>query len=148
MLSFRDVLSCGTNTLASVPCMFSPLGKAAFEKRSAEHENLLDVLQAAGLAVLWLDNQAGCKERLRARAERVDRRPRRHAGAARLCDDGECLDDALLESASTSASPRCRTSAAARACVLVMHQMGSHGPAYYKRSAAGAEALPARVHEH
>ena len=25
--------SCGTNTLASVPCMFSPLGKAGFEAR-------------------------------------------------------------------------------------------------------------------
>ena len=31
VLSFRDVWSCGTNTLDSVPCMFSPLGKAAFE---------------------------------------------------------------------------------------------------------------------
>ena len=60
--SFRDVRSCGTDTRASVPCMFSSLGKAGFEKRRSEHENLLDVLQAAGLAVLWLDNQAGCKE--------------------------------------------------------------------------------------
>ena len=60
--SFRDVRSCGTDTRDSVPCMFSSLGKAAFEKRKSEQENLLDLLQAAGLAVLWIDNQAGCKE--------------------------------------------------------------------------------------
>ena len=53
--------SCGTNTAASVPCMFSHLDKAAFESRKAEYENLPDMLQRAGLAVLWVDNQAGCK---------------------------------------------------------------------------------------
>ena len=62
VLSYRDVHSCGTNTLASVPCMFSPLGKQGYESRKDDYENLVDVLQAAGLAVLWLDNQAGCKD--------------------------------------------------------------------------------------
>ena len=56
------------------------------------------MLQAAGLAVLWLDNQAGCKgvcDRIAA-APRPSTSPARRA-AARLCDDGECLDDALLD---------------------------------------------------
>ena len=61
VLSYRTVYSCGTNTLASVPCMFSPLGKQGYESRKDDYENLVDVLQAAGLAVFWLDNQAGCK---------------------------------------------------------------------------------------
>ena len=61
-VSWRNVHSCGTNTLASVPCMFSPLGKDGYESRKDDHENLLDVAQAAGLAVLWIDNQpGGCK---------------------------------------------------------------------------------------
>jgi lipid A ethanolaminephosphotransferase len=30
-------------------------------RASANYENLLDVLQRAGLAVLWMDNQSGCK---------------------------------------------------------------------------------------
>src|SRR6185295_11610795 len=38
VLSFRNVWSCGTNTLASVPCMFSSLGKAAYEAREANYE--------------------------------------------------------------------------------------------------------------
>ena len=60
--SFRNAWSCGTSTAASVPCMFSPLGREGFLARDRESENLLDVLQHAGLAVLWIDNQAGgCK---------------------------------------------------------------------------------------
>ena len=60
-MSFADVSSCGTNTAASLPCMFSHLGREGFGARKQDHENLLDVLQRAGLAVLWIDNQAGCK---------------------------------------------------------------------------------------
>lgn len=139
VLSWRDVHSCGTNTLASVPCMFSPLGKAAFEARKDDYENLMDVLQAAGLAVFWLDNQAGgCKGV-------CDRVP--HAFAvdqlapdvkSALCDGDECLDDAMLRGLDErlAALPAERR---ARGVVLVMHQMGSHGPAYYKRSSPDAK---------
>jgi lipid A ethanolaminephosphotransferase len=133
VFSFRDVHSCGTDTRDSVPCMFSPLGKAAFEKRSAEHENLLDVLQAAGLAVLWLDNQAGCKE-VCARVATQSTSDLPPAVAARLCNGGECLDDALLIGLDERIA-RLPEERRKRGIVLVMHQMGSHGPAYYKRSA-------------
>jgi len=132
-LSWRNVRSCGTNTLASVPCMFSHLGKQNFEARKNEYENLVDVLQASGLAVFWLDNQAGCKGV-------CDRVP--HASAsdaldaatrAALCDGDECLDEVMLKGldARLAALPAERRS---KGVVLVMHQMGSHGPAYYKRS--------------
>ncbi len=134
VLSYRDVHSCGTNTLASVPCMFSPLGKAAFEARKDDYENLLDVMQAAGLAVFWIENQAGCKDVCNRvpNAAAVDGLPA--AVKAALCEGDECLDDALLVGldARLAAMPPERR---ARGVVLVMHQMGSHGPAYYKRSA-------------
>ncbi|VTU17573.1 Phosphoethanolamine transferase EptA [Variovorax sp. SRS16] len=134
VLSFRDVHSCGTNTQASVPCMFSPLGKHDFEARKDDYENLMDVLQAAGLAVFWLDNQpGGCKGV-------CDRIP--HASAfspldaavkKTMCDGDECLDDVMLRGLDErlAALPAERRS---KGVVLVMHQMGSHGPAYYKRS--------------
>ena len=133
-LSWRNVHSCGTNTLASVPCMFSPLGKDAFERRKDDTENLLDVLRAAGLAVLWIENQpGGCKGV-------CDRVPMAVASASlppdvkkALCDGDECLDDALLvglDERLAALPPERRD----RGVVLVMHQMGSHGPAYYKRS--------------
>jgi lipid A ethanolaminephosphotransferase len=134
VLSWRDVHSCGTNTLASVPCMFSHLGKQGYESRTDDHENLVDVLQAAGLAVLWLDNQAGCKEvcaRIPSASAYDGLTP---AEKAALCDGEECLDDVMLKGldARVAALPAERR---ARGVVLVMHQMGSHGPAYYKRSA-------------
>ncbi|MFS2051505.1 phosphoethanolamine transferase [Variovorax sp. Varisp41] len=135
VLSYREVYSCGTNTLASVPCMFSPLGKQGYESRKDDYENLVDVLQAAGLAVFWLDNQAGCKG-VCARipnASAFDNLP--PATKSALCDGEECLDDVMLEGldARIAALPAERR---AKGVVLVMHQMGSHGPAYYKRSGA------------
>lgn len=133
VLSWRNVHSCGTSTLASVPCMFSHLGRQGYEDRGSEHENLLDVLQAAGLAVLWLDNQGGCK----GVCERVPHAQVNDAAAVAAhpaqCGGDECLDALLLEGLDRriAALPPERT---ARGVVLVLHQLGSHGPAYAKRS--------------
>ncbi|KAF1021140.1 MAG: Phosphoethanolamine transferase EptA [Paracidovorax wautersii] len=131
--SWHNAWSCGTNTQASVPCMFSHLGKDAFEHRAVDYDNLLDVLQAAGLGVLWVDNQAGCKgvcERVPndSTADRADT-----ADGQRLCSDGECLDEMLLgglDERVAKLPPERRQ----RGVVVVLHQMGSHGPAYYRRS--------------
>ena len=128
---FSAVRSCGTNTQASVPCMFSHLGKKAFESGNQPFENLLDVLQRAGLAVLWLDNQSGCKG-LCARVSQADTRNLEIPG---LCAGGECQDEVLLRGLDeriAALDPVRR----ARGVVVVMHQMGSHGPAYYRRAPA------------
>ncbi len=50
-----------------------------------------------------------------------------------LCPDGECYDEVMLHGLDerlATLDPAHR----ARGVVLVMHQMGSHGPAYFKRS--------------
>ena len=133
VLSFHDVRSCGTDTRDSVPCMLSPLGKAAFERRSADQENLLDLLQSVGLAVLWLDNQSGCKD-VCARVPTQSTADLPPADAARLCKGGECLDEAMLFGLDERIA-RLPEERRKKGVVLFMHQMGSHGPAYYKRSA-------------
>ena len=138
VLSFRDVTACGTSTATALPCMFSHLGKAAFESREREHENLLDLVRRAGMGVLWIDNQAGCK----GLCERVPHAQAREAAAgapplpAGLCDGDECLDEALLHGLDErlAALP---AAARERGVLLVLHQMGSHGPAYFKRSPSG-----------
>ena len=135
VLSLRQVMSCGTNTATSLPCMFSHLGKAAYESRDRDYENLLDLVQRAGMAVLWIDNQAGCKG-LCARVPNAyarDAIPGEPVLPPALCDGEDCLDDALLNGidARLAALP---AAARARGVLLVLHQMGSHGPAYYKRS--------------
>ena len=135
VLSFSDVTSCGTNTAASLPCMFSALGRVAYGDRERDQETLLDLAQHAGMAVLWVDNQAGCK----GNCERVpnafarDPVPGAPPLPAALCAEGDCLDEALLHGLDQrlAALPAERR---ARGVLLVLHQMGSHGPAYYKRS--------------
>jgi len=129
LVSWRNAWSCGTNTAASLPCMFSHLGREAFADRKVNHENLLDVAQRAGLAVLWLDNQAGCK----GICDRVPNVNTNSLKDAKLCPDGECFDEILLQGLDEriAALP---AAARARGVLLVMHQLGSHGPSYYKRA--------------
>ncbi len=137
VVSFREVSSCGTSTAASLPCMFSHLGRKQFERRERNSENLLDLVQRTGMAVLWLDNQAGCKGLCKRipTARAIDAAPGRAGPGAQLCQDGECFDEALLVGldARLAALPAERRE---RGVLLVLHQMGSHGPAYYKRSPA------------
>lgn len=133
VLSWRQVRSCGTNTLASVPCMFSHLGKQGYESRRADHENLLDVLQAAGLAVLWLDNQAGCKSVCDRVAQASTSDALGTLAGRTLCQGDECLDELMLVGLDERID-RLPEAQRRRGVVLVMHQMGSHGPAYYRRS--------------
>ena len=136
LVNFPDVRSCGTNTQVSVPCIFSPLTREQGGDQTAEHQNLLDVLQRAGLAVLWLDNQSGCK----GVCDRVPNASTRELNLPELCADGECFDEAMLHGLDeriAALDPQRR----ARGVVLVMHQMGSHGPAYSRRTPAARKAF-------
>jgi lipid A ethanolaminephosphotransferase len=129
-VSFRNAWACGTSTAASVPCMFSHLGRDGFLARTQESENLLDVLQHAGLAVLWIDNQAGgCK----GVCERIPNVNTSGLEDPRLCAGGQCRDEILLQGLDEriAALPQAQRE---RGVVLVMHQMGSHGPAYAERT--------------
>ena len=131
LVNFSQVQSCGTNTQVSVPCLFSPLTRQQGGDRTAEHENLLDVLQRAGLAVLWLDNQSGCK----GVCDRVPHTSTLALQVPGLCEGGECFDDVMLQGLDqriAALDPQRR----ARGVVVVLHQMGSHGPAYFKRTPA------------
>lgn len=133
---FGNVRSCGTNTQASVPCMFSHLGKAAFEAGKERHENLLDVLQRAGLGVVWIDNQSGCK----GLCDRVPTAATRDLKDAQWCTDGECLDSVMLGEMKRQLADM-PTERKHKGVVVVLHQMGSHGPAYYRRSPEAFKAF-------
>lgn len=134
VLSQRNAWSCGTNTAASLPCMFSHLGRSEFEDRAANYESLLDVLQRAGLAVLWIDNQSGCK----GVCDRVPNVSTADLDAADLCGPDGCFDEIMLRGVEEriAALPAERR---AKGVVLIFHQMGSHGPAYYKYSPAATK---------
>ena len=127
VLYFSNVHSCGTATAMSVPCMFSDLPRAEFDLNAAEHrDTVLDVLQRAGLAVSWVDNQSGCK----GVCERI---PHEEAGPYQpsLCTHGECQDGTLLPMLDRKLLDIKTGTTTNR--LLVLHQMGSHGPAYHLR---------------
>jgi lipid A ethanolaminephosphotransferase len=98
--------------------MFAPFGRAGYGARKVrEHESLLHVLERAGIPTAWFDNQSGCKG--------VCAGLEQHA-LAQACAGG-CLDEVLLAGL---APPRL---AAGRTQVVVLHQIGNHGPAYFRR---------------
>jgi lipid A ethanolaminephosphotransferase len=143
LVYFTDVKSCGTSTQASVPCMFSHLGKSAYEGNKERFESVLDVLQRAGLAVLWLDNQSGCK----GVCDRVPNVSTTALNVPEFCKDGECLDEVMLHELPkqlAALDPAKR----AKGTVVVLHQMGSHGPAYYKRSPAAMKTFQPECSSH
>ncbi len=124
LLSYPQVTSCGTETAVSVPCMFSRMARHDYSASVAEHQDgLLDILQRSGLKVTWLDNQSGCK----GTCDRLENRNLRDSKDPQFCNDGEC-HDAILVDGLQHYLDQLQGDA-----VLVLHQMGSHGPDYYKR---------------
>ncbi len=124
IVNFPHVQACGTSTEVSLPCMFSALGRGHYdEDKILAQESLLHVLARAGFQVLWRDNQSGCKGVCSGLPEqRLD-----HAKVEALCAEGQCFDEVLLHGMEGIARDTRGN------LFVVMHQLGSHGPAYYKR---------------
>ncbi|WP_065349299.1 phosphoethanolamine transferase [Pseudomonas cerasi] len=124
LVAFTDVYSCGTETAVSVPCMFSNMGRKNYNATQARNqEGLLDVLKRAGIDVIWRDNQAGCK----GTCDRVTFQDVSNLKDPLLCNNHECRDEILLQNLQAFIDGLDKDT------VLVLHQMGSHGPEYYKR---------------
>lgn len=124
LIAFTDVHSCGTETAVSVPCMFSNMGRKDYNASQAKNEEgLLDVLKRAGLEVIWRDNQSGCK----GTCDRVTLDDVSNLKDPALCANSECRDEILLQGLQHFIDTLDKDT------VLVLHQMGSHGPDYFKR---------------
>lgn len=123
VINFSNASACGTSTAVSLPCMFSRLPQAHYSRSAfLNEENLLDVLGHAGFAVEWVDNNTG-DQRIAARTgwARVD-----ETLAPDACV-GECTDEVYLPLIED------RLATITQNTVLVLHMIGSHGPAYYLR---------------
>lgn len=119
IIYFSDVSSCGTMTAVSLPCMFSAYNRKNFDTDNAAYtQNLLDIMQTAGYKIEWIDNDNGCKGV-------CNRVPTENVFSK--CADGICYDDVLLQKLASKVKNIKQNT------VLVLHMIGSHGPAYYKR---------------
>lgn len=119
-INFNNVFSCGTATAVSLPCMFSYLPRNNYDENLAKNsDNLLDALQYAGVNLFWLDNNSGCKGMCnRIPTEKI------------ICSESECNDLHLLD----ALKDKIQTSQLTKDTFVVLHQLGSHGPEYFKRS--------------
>jgi len=139
VINFPQTTACGTSTEVSLPCMFSAWGRGRYdEARILSHESLLHVLARAGFQVQWRDNQSGCK----GVCSGLPELQLNGASAAASCAGGQCGDEILLQGLDGVARDSRGN------LFLVLHQLGSHGPAYYRRyPAAFRRFTPACEHE-
>ena len=124
VIAFDHVTSCGTATAISLPCMFSNMSRANFDVDDAKFtENMLDLLKRSGYDVLWVENDNGCK----GVCDRVETKDVVAENDPEYCFGDYCHDAVLLKDL------RKKLANVKRDTVVVLHMMGSHGPAYYKR---------------
>jgi lipid A ethanolaminephosphotransferase len=124
IISFSNMTSCGTDTAWSVPCMFSLLGRDSYSHAKGKNmSNVLDLVSHAGASVVWLENNSSSKSV----ADRIEFLDLRSSQNNPICDP-ECRDEGMLVNLQNYIEEQDK-----KDILIVMHTMGSHGPAYYKR---------------
>ena len=126
VLNFSNVYACGTSTAVSVPCMFSYYDKDDYTyAKGIRKENVLDVLKhTQKISILWRDNNSDSK----GVALRVPYESYKNSQSNPICIGGECRDEGMLVGLDNYIHKQKN-----RDILIVLHQMGNHGPAYYKR---------------
>ncbi len=129
IINFSNTYSCGTSTAVSVPCMFSHFPRNDYNDNAAKtHEGLLDVLSRVGINVQWRENNSGCK----GTCDRVDTKEMANMKLKDLCTSRECYDEVMLHKLQEYID-NVGSNGETKTSVIVLHQKGSHGPAYYLR---------------
>lgn len=125
LINIPKVDACGTSTDVSLPCMLSRVGRRDYDrKRILSEEALPSLLQRSGFNVTWIDNQSGSK----GTSDGVKALFLNQAAVS--CKGAECMDLAFVE----DLKKRMSELRAGERQVLILHMMGSHGPAYNLRS--------------
>jgi len=125
LINFEQMYSCGTSTAVSVPCMFSVYDNEDYSYNKANTtENILDILTTSTqVEMLWRDNNSDSK----GVALRIPYENYRTPENNTICDK-ECRDEGMLVGLDTYIQKH-----QGKDILIILHQMGNHGPAYYKR---------------
>jgi len=125
IVNFSNMYSCGTSTAYSVPCMFSIFSRDNYDyKKGSSTENIVDVLNnTKKIKILWRDNNSDSK----GVALRVDYENFKDPKTNTICDE-ECRDEGMLIGLDKYIEKN-----KDKDILIVLHQRGNHGPAYYKR---------------
>lgn len=124
VISFKNFYSSGTSTAFSVPCMFSNLTqKYCDSDKIRESENLLDLIKRTGGNILWRDNNSDSK----GVATRIQYQDFKSNKLNPICNP-ECRDEGMLYGLQEYIDSNKNGD-----IIIILHQMGSHGPAYFER---------------
>lgn len=124
VINFSHVTSSGTDTATALPAMFSINGRHDYDRKEiTRRESLLHLLDRAGVNILWRDNQSGDKK--------VDQglpyEDMSAIGNPDLKNGNRYFDEILLEDLES------RIASMDGDSLIVLHMLGNHGPAYFKR---------------
>jgi len=125
IINFSNFYSCGTSTAESVPCMFSIYDRADYNYQKGKYtENVLDILNKTNdVEILWRDNNSDSKG-VAVRLNHINyKTPKNNP----ICDE-ECRDEGMLVGLDDFIK-----NSKKKNILIVLHQMGNHGPAYFKR---------------
>jgi lipid A ethanolaminephosphotransferase len=127
IINFSNMFSCGTSTAHSVPCMFSKFTRDTFDySKGVSYENVIDVLNhTKKVKILWRDNNSDSK----GVALGIDYKDYKTSNTNTICIENECRDIGMLVGLDKIIKDNLNQN-----ILIVLHQMGNHGPAYYKRS--------------
>ena len=127
IINFSNMYSCGTSTAISVPCMFSSFDRKDYNyKKGISTYNVLDILNTTeDVEILWRDNNSSSK----GVATRVPYENYKTSKNNTICEEkAECRDEGMLVGLDEYIKEN-----KGKDILIVLHQMGNHGPAYYKR---------------
>ncbi len=124
IINFSEMYSCGTTTAISVPCMFSIYDRKSYNSTKGYNTySVLDVLSQAGVEVLWRENNSDSK----GVAVRLPRENYQKSKRLREMCKGECRDVVMIDGLDKVIEKNDKD------IIIVLHQLGNHGPAYFKR---------------
>lgn len=125
IISLENFYSCGTSTAHSVPCMFSIYDRKDYSyKKGISTENVLDVLnKTKEVNILWRDNNSSSKGVTDRIGSENFKNPKNNT-----IYDIEGRDEGMLIGLDGYIE-----NSKEKNILIILHQMGNHGPAYYKR---------------
>ena len=122
LISYSNFTACGTSTAISVPCMFALQDSKEFKVSKSQYKaNVLDIMPPEDVNIHWFDNNSDSKHV----ADRVSYKSFKSSENNTVCDD-ECRDVGMISHIGGVLDPKVDN-------LIILHQMGSHGPAYHKR---------------